>query len=136
MNSGLNDDEDRGLELALVPVGQGKFRALLGDLSITRPMRQPLFEGARSMLALGYPATTVVQVRHKGTIAMSGEVGELARWTVDECDRAGLGKVLWKARESAVSSDGGAPPAADEPGEAEPALTGAALSGDHVAKAA
>ena len=120
MNSGLNDDdEDRGLELALVPVGQGKFRALLGDLSITRPTRQPLFDGARSMLALGYPATTVVRVRHKGTIAMSGEVGELARWSVEERDRGGLRKVLWKPRENAVSSDGGAPPAADEASEVE-----------------
>ena len=83
--------------LALVPVGQGMFRALLGDLALTKPTRQPLYDGARAMLALGYDPDTVVQVRHAGTIACSGVVGELARWWIEERDRGGLRKVLWKS---------------------------------------
>ena len=67
---------------------------------------------------------------------MSGEVGELAKWTIEERDRGGLRKVLWKPHGMALSSDGGAPPAADDASGAEPALTGAALCGDDVSRAA
>ena len=63
---------------------------------------------------------------------MRGVVGELAKWTIEERDRGGLRKVLWKPRENAVSSDGGSSPAADEASEAEPSLTGAALLGGSV----
>ena len=35
---------------------------------------------------------------------MSGVLGELAKWTIEERDRGGLRKVLWKPRENAVSS--------------------------------
>ena len=67
---------------------------------------------------------------------MQGVLGELAKWTIEERDRGGLRKVLWKPRGNAVSSDGGSSPAADEASEAEPALTGAALLGDDLAEAA
>jgi hypothetical protein len=62
----------------LVPAGQGKFRALLDDSAITRFTRQPLYDGCRELLALGYSPRTVVRVRHAGTIAMRGVVRELA----------------------------------------------------------
>ena len=129
-------EDEGGLELALVPVGQGKFRALLGGMALTKPTHQPLYDGARAMLALGYDGATVLRVRHKGIIAMQGVLGELARWTIEERDRGGQGKVLWKPRANAVSSDGGSPPTAEDASEAEPALTGAVLSGDDVSEAA
>jgi hypothetical protein len=92
----------------------------------------PLYDGARELLALGYSPRTVVRVRHAGTIAMRGVIGELAKWTIEESDRGGLRKRLWKGH----SPWDGSPPAADDASEAELALGGAALLGDHVAKAA
>ena len=66
---------------------------------------------------------------------MRGVVGELAKWTIEDRDRGGLRKVLWKPHENAVSSDGGSPPAAEDASEAEPALAGAALLGDDYPRA-
>ena len=66
---------------------------------------------------------------------MRGVVGELALWTIEERDRGGMRKVLWNPRGMAVSSDGVAPPAAEDASDA-PARAGAVLAGDDVAEAA
>ena len=74
------------VDLVLSPAGPGKCRAYLGDLAITRPTRQPMFDGARALLTLGYDPMTVVRARHTGseTVAMRGVLGDLALWTVEE----------------------------------------------------
>jgi hypothetical protein len=108
----------------------------MGDLVITRPTRQPLYDGARELLALGYSPRTVVRVRHAGGIAMRGVVGELAKWTIEERDRGGLRKVLWKPHGMAHSSRDGSPPAAENASDGGTVLTGAAPSGDDRAEAA
>jgi hypothetical protein len=97
--------------LILEPAGPGKFRPLLDGVAITRPTRQPLLDGARALVALGYPAEAVVTARHAGSavVAMRSTVGGAARWAVEERDQGGLRKCLWKPFQNAVSSDGGSP---------------------------
>ena len=73
---GTDADEDGGLDLAIMPVGRGRFRALYGDVLVTPPTTTPLYDGG--LVALGFSPATVVRVRHTGTIAMSGVLGELA----------------------------------------------------------
>jgi hypothetical protein len=42
------------VEVVMVPAGPGKYRAMVGSMAITRPTRQPMLDGARALLALGY----------------------------------------------------------------------------------
>ena len=71
-------------------------------------------------------AETIITARHAGSdiVGMRSPVGEAVRWTVEERDRGGLRKVLWKPYEKANSSDGGASPAAEdvEAGQLAPGL--------------
>lgn len=47
--------------------------------------RSPFFAAARELLALGYPATARLEMRHaSGTVGLRGTVGEAARWSADE----------------------------------------------------
>jgi hypothetical protein len=67
-------------------------------MAITKPTRQPFFDGARALLALGYPPETAIQSRHQGSevVAMRSTVGEAAKWTIKERDRGGLRKERWQ----------------------------------------
>jgi hypothetical protein len=100
------------IDLVLAPAGAGKFRAMVGSAAITRPTRQPLLDGARALLALGYAPETRIAARHAGStiVTVRSTVGEAARWTIEDADRGGLRNRLWKAR----SSWDGAPKTATE----------------------
>lgn len=103
------------IDLVMAPAGAGKFRAVVGSMAITKPARQPLFDGARALLALGHDPAEVVAARHAGsdTIAMHGTLGDLARWTIEERDQGGMRRALWKPREMADSSFAQAPETAE-----------------------
>ena len=111
-------------EIVMVPAGPGKYRAMVGSMAITRPTRQPLLDGARTLPALGYAPETRIVARHAGSdiIALRGVLGELARGTVEESDARGLQKRLWRPR----PSEGGSPETAadDAAGQISPAALG------------
>jgi hypothetical protein len=106
------------IELVMVPSGPGKYRAMLGSLAITKQTRQPLFDGARALLALGYDPAGMITARHAGRdiIAMRATIGEAACWTIEESDKGGLRKRLWMPR----SPWGGSPETADAPEVGQP----------------
>ena len=64
----------------------GKFNAMLGDLLLVGSTRQPLLDGARHLLALGYPPDTAVVMRHAGSgiDSLRSTMGAAAALTVDE----------------------------------------------------
>lgn len=101
------------LELAPVPGLRGRlnvFSATLpGGRVLVRASRQPLFDGARALLAEGVAPATVISVRHRGSriIAMQSTTGEAAKWTVEEADRGGLRRRSWRPNPMAHSSRGG-----------------------------
>ena len=67
------------VELAIVPAGiPGLWRAYYGVAVATAATYQPIYEGARELLALGIPPKQVVRIRHRGNVALAAEVGELA----------------------------------------------------------
>lgn len=102
------------VELVAVPVPArpGHFRVLLPDgCELLRATRQPLFDGARALAARGVAPETIVVTRHRGSphVAMRSTVGEAARWTVEESDRGGLQRRLWRPHWKADSSQGEVP---------------------------
>lgn len=52
--------------LIVKPVGT-KFQAYLNDKPIGKPTRQPLVDGARTLLAQGMPPETLITMRHAGS---------------------------------------------------------------------
>jgi hypothetical protein len=116
------------IEIIMTPAGPGKYRVMVGSMTITRPTRQPLFDGARALLALGYDPAGAVTARHAGsdTIAMRSTIGEAAHWTIEEADRGGLRKRLWIPR----SSWGGSPEMADDTAAGRPAPVAALAVGE------
>jgi hypothetical protein len=81
---------------------------MFGAEPLTRPTRQPFFDAARALLALGYPPETIITARHCGSsiVAMRGVIGELAEWTVKERDSGGLRRERWSPYDGAGSSPG------------------------------
>src|SRR5262249_37183 len=65
--------------------------------------RQPFLDGARELLASGYPASAIVVMKHAGSEleALRSSIGTAARLTVNE-DRMRL--VRWKAFPSAAGA--------------------------------
>jgi hypothetical protein len=116
------------IALILEPAGPGKFRPLMDGVAISRPTRQPLLDGARALLAQGYPAETIVTTRHAGsaTIAMRSTVGEAARWTIKERDRGGLSKERWQPYDADSPPPVAPKTAADPDGEQFPVQATAA----------
>ena len=110
----LTEAEQRAgvIELELVPV-RGKsdrFDAIMPDGRVLVRSRQPLFDGARVLLAEGVPPETCIAVRHRGStiVAMRRRLGDAAKWTIEESDKGGLRKRMWKPFDNARSSrDGG-----------------------------
>lgn len=62
--------------------------------------RQPRLDGARALLARGWPPTTLLNTRHQehayDNWRRARPIGELAGWTVGEEDRAGLRRRRWQ----------------------------------------
>lgn len=67
---------------------RGSYIASLEDGGeIVRNTHTPLYAGARALLALGFPAETLLTMRHAGASYDSWvptAIGELAKWTVYE----------------------------------------------------
>jgi hypothetical protein len=60
---------------------------------------QPLYDGARALLAAGEPPQTLLTMRHAGQSIDAWNptaIGELAKWTVVERNRDGLARQRWK----------------------------------------
>jgi hypothetical protein len=88
------------LRLTLCPNGRhGLFDAYLGaDLICTS--HQPLLDGARALLALGYSADRTMTTRHEGKgydSVIPQPIGEFAKLTVVE-EAAGLRIRRWRTR--------------------------------------
>jgi hypothetical protein len=90
------------MEIIITPVTNrpGVYQAYLGD-TVLCTSRLPLFDGAREMLKLGYPAETLVNMRHRGKAYPSFvpiTLGKAAKLTVIETPT--LGPVLKPFREA------------------------------------
>ena len=106
--------EPATVELELVPIRgrPGCFAAVLPDGRVLiRASRQPLLDGARALAAEGVPRETVITARHRGStiVAMRSTLAEAAKWTIEESDRGGLRKRLWRPFGMAGSSRDGVP---------------------------
>jgi hypothetical protein len=112
------------LVLHPVPGRPGAHDAMHGGRRLCRS-RQPFLDGARALLAAGVAPETVLEARHRGSaiVALRSTVGEAARWTIEESDRDGLRRRLWRPRPSEVREE--APPSrAGAPEDARSALAG------------
>ena len=101
------------VELTLHPVADrpGIFDAVDDTGRTVVRSRQPLYDGARTLLAAVTVPDTILQTRHQGSphIAMRGVLAELAKWTVTEGDR-GLQRRPWQPF-SGIGADSPAVPA-------------------------
>ena len=117
------------------PERHGLFVATLADGSVILPSsRQPLLDAARVLLARGYDPEQRLVMRHQVSSinAMSGKIGELAKWTVRETETEGPRFVPYRPfdanarllphRSSAHASDEVA--GGEEPGERRIAVGG------------
>jgi hypothetical protein len=77
------------------------FSATLDGVVIVKASRQPLLDGARALLGLGWSPTARLTASHAGdtTAQLQSTIGEAAKWTVTESDRGGLRKALWQPYE-------------------------------------
>ena len=90
--------------VTLIPHRYGQmFAAESPDGLRIKPMKVPIFGTARALLVLGFSPGTLLEFRHIGSdiIAAHGTVGDLAEWTIQESDKGGLRKRLWKPFEDA-----------------------------------
>ena len=109
----LTEAEQRAgvIELELVPV-RGKsdrFDAIMPDGRVLVRSRQPLFDGARVLLAEGVPPETCIAVRLRGSTCRDAPPPGRCREVDDRGVRQGrLRKRMWKPFDNARSSrDGG-----------------------------
>src|SRR5688500_1115736 len=96
--------------LAPVPGRPSYYRASdpAGRVTVAAS-RQPLRDAARALAGAGMPPETVVTARHRGSaiVAMRSNVGEAAKWRVEESDRGGLKRRPWRTFDPAqVSAHG------------------------------
>ena len=74
--------------------------------------REPLFAGARELLARGYDPSTLMTTRHDGKTFDSfkpAPIGKLAKLMIMESSRDGLRLVKWKPMSEADKAQLGAP---------------------------
>ena len=119
----------------MVPAGPGRYKAMVGSMTITRPTRSPLFDAARALLPIGLCARDRrFAARHAGSsvVAMRSTIGEAARWTIEESDSRGLQRRLWRPR----PFEGGSPETADvvEAGQPDPVAAPAVGEGGMTAR--
>ena len=76
-----------------------RFDAYLGDRLICTS-RSGWHEPARKLLDMGYPAATLLIVRHAGRAfdptIKPRPIGELAKWCYEERDKGGIKRRRWK----------------------------------------
>jgi hypothetical protein len=104
------------IEIILEPVHtRPGIYAATRDGQLLCKSRQPFFDAARALLALGADPETPLQARHAGsaTVAMQSSVGEAAKWTIEGGDARLLTRRLYKphprtalAHESASEAEG------------------------------
>ncbi len=101
--------EAAGIALVTRPVvgRPGIYDAMLGQRRIVRS-RQPLLDAARVLLGEGADPATVIEACHlgSGTVALRSTIGDAARWTLEESDRGGLRRRLWRPRPPDAFQDG------------------------------
>lgn len=84
------------IQLTLVPLGAGRYSATLcGEIVVSS--RTPFFAAARALIAHGRDPETPVTARHQGSSfdALASTLGEAAKWSISETDRAGIRRVKW-----------------------------------------
>ena len=87
------------------PTGD-RFDAFIGDEFIVTS-REPLFDGARELLARGYDPSTLMTTRHEGKTFDNfkpAPIGKLAQLMIVEADIRGLQMRKWQPHPKADSS--------------------------------
>jgi hypothetical protein len=82
-----------------------RFDAFL-DGEIITTSRQPVFDGARALIERGHDPEELICADQSGHLVFKATIGENARWTIEESDKAGLRKRPWSewTLQKAVSS--------------------------------
>ncbi|MCB5177577.1 hypothetical protein [Microvirga lenta] len=80
------------INITVQPIGDGHFRAYLGDRPLGRATSTPFFSAARALLSDGVSPDTVLTMTHEGSsiVSLRSTVGEAAKLTVTEEDKKGL----------------------------------------------
>lgn len=120
------------IEIVIVPASNpGTYWPVVDGKRMTKATRQPFFDGARALLAIGAAIEAPLISRHQGsqTIVMQSTVGEAARWSVSESDGGGLRRQLWSPYENGRPSCAGNSSGDDDGGEGNfPAETASRVS--------
>lgn len=85
------------MEIVAKPIGQGRFAVMLDGHELGRT-RQPLYEGARMLLAAGHDPEAMLTMRLDGSAFPSFKpmsIAALAKWTIEETDESGLKRRRW-----------------------------------------
>jgi hypothetical protein len=120
----------RILRLVVTPEARpGRFTARLesGEVIVTNT-GQPLADGARELIARGFPAGLLLTLHHvdKPSDCFTPlSIGQWARWSYTESDRDGLRKVRWMPRQLHAGGQKSTSEAA--PGPGGPAVAGIAV---------
>lgn len=79
-------------------MGRQRYQLTLDGEPLDKPVRSPLYDGARLLLTAGYHPDTVIETASEDAPdkwLMRGVIGRLAEWTVSESDRSGLRRHKW-----------------------------------------
>ncbi|WP_426615361.1 hypothetical protein [Bradyrhizobium sp. McL0616] len=100
------------IEVAETDERHGRFVTTLDGVVILPSSHQPLLDAARVLLKRGYRPEQRLVMRHRGSTvaAMSGQIGELAKWTLSETQTAGPRFAPYRPFEKAVCRYAGRPP--------------------------
>jgi hypothetical protein len=80
------------------PKAPGRFKARLDGEIIVESSRQPLVDGARKLLEMGYPPTALLTMRHQAKAFASFQpkaIAEWAKWTYQEGEHRLLTRARW-----------------------------------------
>ena len=86
------------IRLRLVRQHQDIYAAFLDDELIVQS-RQPIFDGARALLKLGFDPESLMTARHETSNADSFDpkpIRDFAKWSVTERDKGGIQRRLWR----------------------------------------
>jgi hypothetical protein len=72
-----------------------RFDAFL-DGEVITTSRQPVFDGARALIERGHHPEELMCADQNGHLVFIATIGENARWTIEESDKAGLRKRPWR----------------------------------------
>ena len=93
------------LTITVQPIGAGKFEVRHAGRVLIRRTATPFCDGARALLAEGFPPGSILAMKHLGEAdyALRGKLGAVAKLTVEEGNR-GPRFVRWKAHPRAALS--------------------------------